>query len=264
VDREAARGDLVQVKLRAGQETSDEPQDLAFEVGDERVWEELSLAVSGQKAGREASFERKNPQAPEEPATPYKLTIVNIQTRELPELDDAFAASVGEFESLAALKENVQARIRDNKTQRLRQEREQALMDELCARHPLDLPPGVVEEEQRRMLDAFAQDLARQGVDLDEANINWEEMAEKLKPRAEKQVHAGLVLEAVAEKESIAIPEERLESVLGQIAAAEKTSAAALRRRMDEDGRLIALRKELLKQETLRHLLGETGDEQDD
>jgi trigger factor len=76
-------------------------------------------------------------------------------------------------------------------------------------------------------------------------------------PLAERRVHARLLLDAVAEAESIQVSEEEFERALATIARSQNTSTPALRRALDEDGRLENLRSQLRREKTIRHLLGE-------
>src|SRR4029078_9477611 len=74
---------------------------------------------------------------------------------------------------------------------------------------------------------------------------------------AERRVHARLLLDAVAEAESIQVSEEEFERALAVVARSQNTSTPALRRALDEDGRLANFRSQLRRDKTIRHLLGE-------
>src|SRR5947209_19428015 len=96
VERPAARGDLVAgdiVELSAAEGAAGrEPQHVQVEVGDPRVWEELSLALSGLVAGQEATFTHRDaPDAENAPERRFRVTVESVQERELPPLDDELA-----------------------------------------------------------------------------------------------------------------------------------------------------------------------------
>ena len=189
-DRPAARGDLVagKVELVSDDEGAAEqpPQPVTFEVGDENVWEELTLAVTGQSAGSTAEFERTEmtppvpgeepAEAPVEQTRKYRIEIEAVRERDLPEVDDAFAAKVGEFETVAAMREALTERLSANKAQDSRRRRERAVLDQLRERHPLQLPEGVVNRETENMLRSYAENLARQGIDPEKADIDWQQL----------------------------------------------------------------------------------------
>ncbi|MDX1385902.1 MAG: trigger factor, partial [Thermoanaerobaculia bacterium] len=96
VKRGAARGDLVAGELtRLGEdEAAATSQPVSFEVGDPSVWEELTLAATGQSAGGEVELERST----DGESRRYRLRVDSVHERELPPLDDAFAAQVGDLE----------------------------------------------------------------------------------------------------------------------------------------------------------------------
>ncbi|HET7177617.1 MAG TPA: trigger factor, partial [Solirubrobacterales bacterium] len=126
VERPAARGDLVSgdiVELSPEEGAAEgaparEPQHVQVEVGDPRVWEELSLALSGLAAGQEATFtHRDGPDAENGPERRFRVKVEAVQERELPPLDDELAGKVGPFENVDGLREAVVERLRAGKVQ---------------------------------------------------------------------------------------------------------------------------------------------------
>lgn len=274
VERPAARGDLVTAEItsltgahgEAGEEGGEARSDtVSVEVGDPQVWEELTLALSGLSAGQETTFSRRHEHPPEtEGGQPvvheqrFRVRVTAVKERDLPPLDDEFAARVSQdFTTLEQLREAVARRLRQNKAEQRSEERQRALLDQLRERHPLELPQGVVRKEVEGMVQDYAESLARRGVDLDKAPIDWNRVAEDMVPLAEQRVHARLLLDAVAEAESIQVSEEEFERTLAMVARAQNTSTPQLRRALDEDGRLAGFRAQLRREKTIRHLLGE-------
>ena len=255
--RAAARGDRVRGRLvlvGEEEETATE-QPVDFEVGDEHVWEELSLAAVGVRPDGVAEFDRR--EAPETPKRQYRLTVEAVEERELPEVDDALAAKVGKFESVDELREAVTSELRAGKSHDRRLARERALLDEMRQRHPLALPEGVVQQEIESMLRAYADEMGRRGVDLEKAEVDWQALGDRERPNAEKRVHARLLLDAAAEKLDTKVDESEFEMVLAQLARAEGKSAGAVRQALDRAGRLGELRARLRREKLLRGLLGE-------
>ncbi|MGH2668989.1 MAG: hypothetical protein ACRDH5_07725, partial [bacterium] len=141
-----------------------------------------------------------------------------------------------------------------------REARQKALLDQLRERNPLELPPRVVEQEVEGLARDYAEGLARQGVDLERSRIDWNEVAAGLRPLAERRVHARLLLDAAAESEGVAIQETEFEALLAALARAQGTSTPALRKSLDEQGRLETLRSQLRRDKVVRHLLGELAE----
>lgn len=257
VERPAARGDLVVADMVESGEEEPGPQRVAFEVGDEEVWEELSLEVAGKGAGGKGEFSRTEGEGDEVRERSFAVEIVEVKERDLPPLDDALAAKVGEFETLQALREDVEARIAAAKRRQRIQVRERSLLEQLEQRHPIPLPEGLVEHEHEHLLHEYADHLRMRGVDLETAQLDWRQLAEELKPQARRRVHARLLLDAAAEKLELAVDETDLEEALASIAKAQGRSAQTVRQALARDERLKELRSQLLRQKTMRRLLGE-------
>jgi trigger factor len=268
VDRPASRGDQLHLDVTTlgSAEHSEERTDaIQIEVGDPQVWEEMSLAVQGMSAGQETTFERRHEHpaaeeggAPEVHEQKFRLKVKEVKERDLPPLDDAFAAKVNpEFSTFEALREAVVKRLQQQKGEARREARQQALLDQLRERHPVDLPQGVVRREVEGMVQEYAENLARRGVDVGKAHLDWNRIGEEMAPLAEKRVHARLLLDAVADDRGLAVTEEEFESTLAMLARAQGVSTPVLRRKLDEDGRLTSLRGQLRRDKTIRALLGE-------
>jgi trigger factor len=272
VDRPAARGDLVGVDittLGSPEHPEERTDPIEVEVGDPQVWEELTLALQGMSAGQETTFERRHEHPPaEEGGAPevheqkFRVKVNQVKERDLPPLDDAFAAKVNpEFQSFDALREAVVGRLRQQKEEKRREARHQALLDQLRERYPVGLPQGVVRREVEGMVQDYAETLARRGVNVEKAPIDWNQVAGEMAPTAEKRVHARLLLDAVADERKIAVPEEEFERTLAMLARTQGVSTPVLRRKLDEDGRLTSLRAQLRREKTIRTLLGEPEEE---
>lgn len=263
VDRPAAQGDLVSVTVeeitagRGESEAEAEPQTVEVEVGSPNVWEELSVALTGRKDGQKGEFSRMHEEEGKVTERSFRFEVQGVKERELPELDDELAARFGDFESVDALREAARERLSAEKSAEYREQREKALLDQLRERHPLSLPEGVIEAEMQGMVREYAEGLARQGVDLEQAGIDWRAMGEQARPMAEKRVHARLLLDAVAEDLDLRVSDEELEAMLGQIARSQQASPAAVRRALDQDGRLADLKDQMRRSKAVGRLLGE-------
>jgi trigger factor len=267
VERPAGQGDLVAVEIEettppvegAGAGSGAEPAvtTVEIEVGSPRVWEELSVAVTGLSEGQKGEFSRMDEEEGRVRERSFRFEVRAVKERDLPELDDELAEQVGGFESVAALTEAVRARLAHGKLHERKEARERVLLDALRERHPVALPEGLVDSELEGLVQEYAETIARQGVDVERAGIDWRKVAEQARPAAEKRVHARLVLDAVARREGIEVTAQELETALARIAAEQDLSTGQVRRALDADGRLARLRGQLLRGKTLRHLLGE-------
>lgn len=270
VERPAAQGDLVNVEITsqptAASEESEEaqapePQTITVEVGDARVWEELSLAVTGLSDGQKGEFIRRvGPEGEEGEERRFKVQVIAVKERELPPLDDDLAQSVGSFEDLAELRAEIEKQIRQGKEQARGRDRERSLMSQLRELHPIELPEGVVQKELEEMLSRHAEHMASQGVDLDKVEIDWAALMEQAKPQAQERVHGRLLLDAVIKDKSIEVSEEDFEAALADIARAQKTSTVVVRQALDRADRLGELKAQLNREKAVKLLLGDNDE----
>ena len=260
VDRAAARGDLVEgdlLELTTEEMAEADPHQVRFEVGDPQVWEELTLEATGKKSGQAGEFEREVGEGDDKELRKYRLTVQTVKERDLPDLDADLAAKLGEFDSVEALREDVDERLRRSKMSELRRERERAVLDQLRERYPIALPQGVVDHEIEGMLRDYAQSLANSGVDLESQDLDWQAMGEQVRPQAENRVHARLLLDAIAERRQLKVDEADFEKALASIAGAQRRSTVSVRQELDRHGRLGELREQMKREKALKGLLGE-------
>lgn len=280
--RPAATGDRAKIELKpilppaadAASEVVAEAQTVDIEVGSPQIWEEISLAVAGLSVGQGSRFTRKEPAAPrsereegdlrpDAPAEPaversFEVRLVELSEPILPPLDDAFAAHLGKFSTVAELEADISRRIGNAKRDDALRQRETAMLDQLTERHPIPLPDGVVHREVDELLRDYAENLARRGVDLESAGLDWQRLGEQAKPQAERRVKARLLLDAISAQEKIEVGEEEFEQALALLARAQGIPTPALRQRLDEGGQLAGLRAQMRREKTVRRLLGES------
>ena len=145
----------------------------------------------------------------------FNIKVEAVQKVEFPEITDEFARSLGGFENLESLKNNIREEIKKEKemaeNQRLRNE----LLDEIAKRSKIEIPDILIERETKQMLENFKKDVPAR------LNISFEEYVKKIKkseqqikemllPQAEKKVRNFLVLREIGKKENIEVSEQEI------------------------------------------------------
>ncbi len=157
-------------------------------------------------------------------AAVFKCTVKEIKEKELPELDDEFAAEVSEFETLAEYKEDVKAKLTEKKEKDAKDAKEAAVIDAIVADSEMEIPEAMLKTQQRQMIDEFAQRMQMQGLSMEQyfqfTGASYDQMFAQVKPQAEKRIKSRLVLEAVAAAEKIVATEEDFEEELKAMAEA--------------------------------------------
>ena len=157
-------------------------------------------------------------------AAVFKCTVKEIKEKELPELDDEFAAEVSEFETLAEYKEDVKVKLTEKKEKDAKDAKEAAVIDAIVADSEMEIPEAMLKTQQRQMIDEFAQRMQMQGLSMEQyfqfTGASYDQMFAQVKPQAEKRIKSRLVLEAVAAAEKIVATEEDFEEELKAMAEA--------------------------------------------
>lgn len=157
-------------------------------------------------------------------AAVFKCTVKEIKEKELPELDDEFAAEVSEFETLAEYKADVKGKLEEKKIKEAKDAKEAAVIEEIVKDADMEIPEVMLETQQRQMVDEFAQRIQMQGLTMEQyfqfTGASYDQLVEQVKPQAEKRIQSRLVLEAVAKAENITATDEDYEEELKVMAEA--------------------------------------------
>jgi trigger factor len=221
VDRAANEGDVVLIDYEG--KIDGEPfeggtaKDYLLELGEGRVLPELEKALVGAVAGDESQVTVPFPDdyPAEEVAgksAEFDVKVKEVREKELPELNDDFAAEASEFDTLAELREHISGQIREILDRQIAERFQQAALDAAVAKAKVELPDPVVEARAAEMWRRVERSLQQQGMDpenyLQIQGKTREEMVKEARPDAEQALRREAVLEAVAEAEGIEITEE--------------------------------------------------------
>ncbi len=169
----------------------------------------------------------------------FKCTIHEIKAKELPEIDDEFAAEVSEFDTLEEYKADVEAKLREQKAADGKTKQEDQAVEQAVENASMEIPEAMIETQARQMADDFANRIQSQGLSLEQyfqiTGMSEEKMLEELHAQAEKRIRTRLVLEAVAKAENIEISDEKLDEELAKMAEAYKMEADKLKELMGEN-----------------------------
>jgi trigger factor len=221
VDREAKQGDVVLIDYEG--KIDGEPfeggaaRDYLLELGEGRVLPELEQALDGVKAGdeREATVNFPDDYPAEEVAgkqAEFEIEVKEVREKELPELNDDFAAEASEFDTLAELRDHLSGQIREILDRQIAERFRERALDAAVATAKVELPKPVVDARAEEMWRRVERTLRRQGMEPDSylqiQGKTRDEMIEQARPEAEQALKREAVLEAVANAEGIEITEE--------------------------------------------------------
>ncbi|MFW6331649.1 MAG: trigger factor [Gemmatimonadota bacterium] len=248
-DGTPAEGDRAKVEitpLQDGEETP-EPRQYDVTLGAGEILEAIDQAIRTLEPGAEDEFTIELPGQSEDEGTEehrIRIKLIGAERPELPEVDDAFAKEVGDFESLELLRE----RVREDLTAEARRESDREvrrqLVQQVLEANPFEAPPSLVDEYLNSLMQV-----------PDEADP--EEVAaakEQARPAAEHAVRRMLLIDRIAEMENLHPTQADLDQRVEEIAEQNEMEAAEVRRQLAQSGRLQALQSDLMEQRVFEYL----------
>ena len=157
-------------------------------------------------------------------AAVFKCTVLKINEKILPELNDEFADDVSEFSTLEEYKADIRKNLEAKKAEKARTEKENKVIDAIIADSDIEIPEPMLRSQQEQIVDEFAQRLQSQGLSIDQyftyMGTTREKMVEDSKDQADKRIRTRLVLEEIVKAENIVADDEDFEKELTKLAEA--------------------------------------------
>jgi trigger factor len=207
--------------------------DFMAEVGKSALHPDFDKHLLGRKPGESFSFELFYP---EDASTTelagktvrFDLTIKELKEKEVPELNDEFAQSLGsgQFETLDALRQELQKKLLEREEQSASQSVRDQILIKLLGKVEFEISPRVIEREADRILQNLRHQFESQGLKFDADAMHTSEYKMGARLQAEKDIRIGLVIARVAEAEAISLDPEDEEQVFKDIAAAYRIDLA--------------------------------------
>ena len=236
VTRKAKEGDMVYIKL-SGEKIEEEPE------GNKELFKERSFPVVIEKKDTDTAQEWPFPgfsrkliglAAEEEKIIEYKfnkdyeyedlqnvkakytVVVEEVKSRTLPEVDDDFAKSVGEYETAEALIKEITESLEKNFLEESNAEFDSKVIDKLVEQAEIKFPPQMLEHEINHFVQDLEQRLSSQGLSMDlylkSREMDEAGLREEISPSAQERLNRGLSLMEVAAQEEITLTSEEVEA----------------------------------------------------
>jgi trigger factor len=262
VDRPARDGDHVTIDLR-GKRPGEEDvhvEDYLYEVGSGSDVPGLDDQLRGSKTGDILEFSSTLPLADgSSEESQVKVLVKEVKEKVLPELTDEWATEASEFDTLAALRDDLRAqlsRVRLAQTRLALNERAVTALVDLVDD---DIPESLIESEVQERVHDLAHRLEDRHITLEQfllaSGQDEESLMAGLRVGAERSVKADLALRALADAEDLQITDDELDTYLGGMASQAGIDSRQVRDRIDRSGRLPAIRSEQRKAKAVTWLL---------
>jgi trigger factor len=259
--RPVADGDYAVVSLDSisGTEKPMHQDEMQLHVGDPDTMTAFSDAVRGMSPEEEKEFEVTYPEDYGQKTLAgktvrFRMKLKMIRTKELPELNDEFAQDLGDYPALNDLREAVRRAIFQEREFLAQQKAKEELIDRLIEAHDFPVPEAYVERQIETQLTEQLKDLADRGVDPSKLQIDWAKLKESHRAKAVHDVKGSLLIDKVAERESVNATNDEVDREVQRIAKQEREPVAAMRKKLQKEGILGRIAYRIRSEKTLNFL----------
>lgn len=234
--------------------------EVLVEIGGANTVKDFTENLRGAKATEERTFEVSYPADYNEQRLAgktlvYKVEIKGIKKKSLPELDDAFAKELGDFQDLADLRSKLRQQMEANKRHQIEHAAKDKLIEELVERNNFPVPESLIDQQTNSRLERGFRALAAQGMRVEDIkNMDMQRLKAGQREAAIREVKASLILDKIAQNENIETTEEDLNQELERLALQTKQPVEALRQRLTREGALDRIRDRIRNEKTLDYL----------
>jgi len=174
-------------------------------------------------------------------AAVFKCTVKEVKEKELPELDDEFAAEVSEYDTFDEYKAATVKSLEEKKVADAKNKKEDEVIEAIVKASEIEIPAPMLETQKRQMIQDFAQNIQAQGLTMEQyfqfTGLTAEKLLEQVEPNAKKRIESRLVLEGVVKAENLTASEEDYEKELQRMADTYKMDLEKIKELVDENGK---------------------------
>ena len=220
-NRAAAEGDYALIDyegLKDGQPFTEtqKTNDFSMKIGDGLIHKDFDDQVTGMNPGDEKTFDLAFPEDYFNSklaglTITFNVTLKEIREQQLPEIDDAMAKRLGQFESLDELRAQIKENLTKGYAKRQDQELHEQVYTALLEQQEFEVPDSMVAHELEGIMAEAQQSFSYHNTSMEELGLTKEALEEKYRDTAVKQVKRHLLLGQIIEQEGMELSDEDLE-----------------------------------------------------
>jgi trigger factor len=262
VGRPSRRGDYVVADIRAyvhDQEVAEASgQGVLYEVGSGQLVPELDQEIEGKRKGEILKFNAKLPETFGERAgqeVTFQILLKEVKAKVLPALDDDFARTASEFDSLDDLRADVKEKLGKLKEGSAQAALRDRALEALIEKVDVELPERLVDSETESRVQSARERADSQGVSLDQileaSGVDELQFRSDARAHALRAIKADLALEAVARAEGIQVSDEEVDAAVHEIAVQLQREPKDVRRSLERTGQITSLAGDIIRDKAL-------------
>jgi trigger factor len=255
-------GDFAVVSLESTEPVDGKPirnEETMLHIGDPDTMPEFSENLRGASPGDTREFSVTYPEEFAQSrlagkTVPFRAEVKGIRRKELPELNDEFAQDVGDFQNLEELRDAVRRAIHAEKEYAAQSAAKNQLIEKLVEAHDFPVPEAYIERQIEILVQSRLRELAAHGVDPRKLQLDWEKIQETQRERAVRDVKASLLLDRIADRESVVATNDEVDQEVQRIARQQREPVAAVRMRLEKEHELGRIAGRIRTDKTLNFL----------
>ena len=268
IERPARRGDFALIDIHTTTTLGTEIKELSgtdqlYEVGSGFPVVEMDQELDGRRSGDIANFSATLPEQLEleqkGSQVTFRVLVKEVRQKVLPPIDDEFARTASEFETLDELRADLAERIEKVKAAQSDADVRNTILEQVLDDTEVEPPESLVQEEMAYRLRRFEESLRASGLTLDQymnaQNMSEDKIEADLRSQSERNVRAQLILEEVGRMENFTVGEEELREEIRYQAEAMRADPAEIAKQLKDRGRLMALAGDIIRRKALSHLV---------
>ena len=271
VGRPVKQGDFVTVDLtviKGGQKVEQASrEDYLYFVGSGEVGEKLDVELVGAKPGAILKVSDALPERFGEElggaAVEITVLVKDVKARRLPEVDDDFAKTASEFDTIQQLRDDLRERLTEVKEREAGAALRDLVLEAMIEKVDVDLPQSLIDEETDHRIHHARDRAERMGVGLEKMLElqGWDEarLREDSREHAIRAIKSDLVLEGIARNESLEVTAEEIGAEIAVLAQAYGREPKAVAKDLERSGQVVTLAGDIIRTKAL-DLLVERAD----
>lgn len=181
----------------------------------------------------------------------YKVRVISIKKRKIPEINDDFAKDLGEYENLKDLKAKIKKTIIASKEREIRKETTEEIIKNISDKLNVELPETLIEEEYMAILKKLLSSNTSQELKKEEI----EKLKVEGRKKAKENIKNHLILKKIAEEEKLEVSEDEVHEELKAIAEANNLPLVKVIQAFNKEGKREELRESILFKKTVDFLV---------
>lgn len=234
-------------------------ENFSLETGENRMIPGFEDNIIGMKIDEEKEISvtfPKDYQAPDlaGKVAKFNIKLNSVKEKVLPEIDDEFAKDF-ECDTLDALKEKIKDELNKHKEDQESNRRKNKAVEELTAMHDFEVPESMLERYNSMILNNVMQQMQHGMMHPEDKDLGPEELKEKYRKIALMQLKGDLLLDAIAEKETIELTDDELENKIVEVGARQGMAADKFREKLQDEGNFENFKGSVTREKVLDFLI---------